>query len=275
MSAPDNRNPIGVVDPWSADHGQARIRTIPVKPFVFPQTNKPSVLGGVLGTAPFTPREILRKTAASEQVGTIDLPTNAWILIDIERPTILESTIPDNNADGPIIAYNYGEIPPVGSLRFQISERTGICFLSNPGKWFVNNISAIASIRCKLMDASNPEVAARFLRQPGVNVVTEGNAALTDATTNTLIRAASRFRRAITLQNVPSDASGTSTAIRFSIDQPTTYLVIAGVWTGKGHRLTTNGAVTLTGDALGRGDIFAVLESAGAASVEFTEYRDL
>lgn len=277
---------VGARSPEPAGKGP-RIESLIVPRVKFPIATRPPAIGGVIGRSPITPDQLVSSGAASEQVGrfvlpkvgTLFAPDTAWKKLNIDRPMIVMSLNVNDSGIlspiGPVIRYNYGKIPQQLS-ESQVSERTGICFLSNPGTWFLKAIQADVeddndNLDCLLIDASNPEVASRFLRQPGVNVINEFNVPVTSAAVPVSIPTGGRFTREVTIQNVPP-AGGAGQELRYALsDSPQPYLAGGGV----GFRLLVNGSATFSGNGLTRGVILVMLEAAGATNVEVAQFRDL
>jgi hypothetical protein len=283
-----NVNPVGGSKPFPRSGLEPSVETVVVTPVRFPTEGKASNLGGVLGRAPFTPRPLLESAIASEAVGrfvlrhgTLVNPDIGWKKLNVERPTIVMSLTTDTpgevllNVDGPRIIYNYGKIPD-SIDQAQRSSNVGTCFLSNAGAWYLRHDppdleDTYPEIDCLLIDASNPEVARRFLEQPGVNFAFEENFNLTEAAATAI--PFGRYARAVTVQNVPPSGSAGG-EVRYCIGQPALYLN-NGAWTGVGFRLLLNGSVTFSGKALTTFGIYACSETAGVATaVEVVRYMD-
>lgn len=276
MPQPPNKNLVGAGTPFSRTGPQ--LTTIPIKAPVFPRQGKSSVLGGITGASPTTPGRLDRATIPSLDTGTILLRVNLWNPVDVDRPSILFSTTPDDNGGGPVFFYNYGRprTTPFGT-NTQVSERGGVCHLSTAGRWWVYNFGGADPVDrlCVVIDAENEQILEKFTNRPGVNYVRESSVNLTDATIEYEIAVGgpSNWRSAMIFQNVPN-AAGTSAPIRFAISQASGYLVTAGVWNGVGFRLQANGSMILSERSLARGKIFACLEAAGDATIEWAEFRD-
>ena len=273
------KNPIGAHSPFARGSGPS-IESLPVKSRPFPESARATTMGGILGRAPVTPGILSGRAVPSFSVTTMTLPVNVWTPIDVERSSLLFSLDTDTDEAGPVYFYAYGRIPsrttPALTAETQVSERGGVCLLSNPGRWFVYNFGGANPIArtVQVIDADNPQVADRLLRRSGVNYINESNVTLNDPTiTYQVAVGPSVWREAITIQNVPTLA-GASAPVRLSLDKPSAYLVTAGAWTGVGFRLLVNGTITLSAKALARGNIFACLEAAGVAQLEWAEFRD-
>jgi hypothetical protein len=278
---------VGAFPPFPRGSGPA-VESIPVRRHPFPTASKAPAMGGLLGRSPITPEKLIRDEVASEQVGRFVLPflgtaaLTPWVKLNVERPTILMSLGVERRgtliSTGPEILYNYGKIPDPDGVSWssvQVSERTGICFLAQAGTWWLRNNEDPengASLDCLLIDASNPEVAAKYLRQPGVNWEFQFNTRINDDTIEYVIPTGGRYTRAVTIQNVP-DVDGISATLRIGVNTPPGYLN-NGVFQGRGLRLLVNGSMTFSHDDLCRGSIIVSLEAAGASALETVQYRD-
>lgn len=267
--------PITGARPFS-NRREPQLETLPVQPVRFPQATKPPAIGSVIGHAPLTPGQLIREGTASQQVGRKLLRFGVWEPITVDRPTILFPLMTNLQTEGPVIRYNYGGIPDV-EADSQVSERCGSCYLSNPGEWWILNKVAPGqsgfTFEALTIDASMPEVAARFMRQAGVNRVDQDNFVIDDATVAVLVASPNRFRRAITLQNV-ADINGSDANLRVCVIGLDTYLIVGGVWTGQGLLLEPGGAMTLEERALSNDGIYVCLEAAGSTALEVVDYFD-
>lgn len=274
--------------PFSRGRGP-ELETLPKKRVVFPAAGVAAGPGGIIGRSPVTPELEADRTIASFAVTRFRLEAPSllsgitWKKITVDRPTIIMSLTtetPSTTVQAPcIILYNYGKIPDERLVAAQslTAERGGICLLSQPGEWYLaawaEDLEQAQYLDCLQFDASNPHVADRFLRQPGVNVQTETHYALTDNTVATLIPFGGRYVRAVTVQNVPPMGAA-GEVVRYVVGQPSTTLVAGAAWTGNGFRLLVNGSVSFEGDALTRFGLYAVMESASAAALEVVRYLD-
>jgi hypothetical protein len=232
------------------------------------------IFGDTRGVTP----PIIRETGApSYIVGRITLPDNEWVAIDVDRPVILYVRRPVEGTDGEAVTlwYNYGAVPVADlDLIAQCSERGGVAFLSGPGRWWVYADLAIANTATvDIIDAFSPGVQSKYLAQPGCNQVRHTNVTVTSLTVATQVAQEQRARIGLTIQNVPTNGGGgTSAVVRISIGMPTTWLSTGAAATGRGIRLSLNNSITFSGDTLSRGDVYAIAEAGGPAALEVVEY---
>jgi hypothetical protein len=268
-------NPVGARAPFPKGEEPA-IQVLPTKPVVYPEATKAAVFGGMIGRSPLTPAPILRESAASDAVGRKRFAFGVWTEVTVDRPTVLWALLNNQETEGPVLLYNYGKIPE-NDESAQLAERCGICYLSQPGTWWVLNKTAAGqpgfTFEALIIDATAPETAARFQRQAGVNRVRQLNYVIDDETVAVLVAAPNRYRRAITVQNVP-DSTGASADLRVCVIGLDTYLIAAGVWTGQGILLAAGGSLTLEQQALSNDGIYVCLEAAGATACEVVDYFD-
>jgi hypothetical protein len=219
---------------------------------------------GLLHGGPLTPEVIDRISPFSHPTGTITI-NQTWKAYNFDRPTILWNPAPDDGVINLGFTYGYGVVPTTlvpGANAFAAfpSERS-IGFISSPGVWWVRAASN-NTLTLLVYDGFNPSVVAKFLDRGGCNYLNEANIAVASAVATTTILPANGGRSALTLQNVGA------VNVRIAVGQPAAYLLTAG----NGVRLTPNASITYAGDTLSRGTVLAILEAAGATTIEYLEF---
>jgi hypothetical protein len=204
-----------------------------------------------------------------------------WTLYQVDRPTILVSLQADNLyagvSDGPIIYYAWGR-KPTRFAEAQHAEHGGICFLSNPGPWWLLLVgqdsagvsSAVSFVDLVAIDAWNPGVAMKWLSEPGPNAIIQANIHLASIAASAQVVGPNRGRIALTIQNVPP-AGSAGLAVRISVNQAAGYLDALGV----GIQLPIGSSMTFQADSLCRGSIRAIIDAAAAGAgtnIERLEY---
>jgi hypothetical protein len=110
-------------------------------------------------------------------VGPFDRPMIVWP-IDVIQGLSTDSTGDAlvNGLEGGNILYSPNTIPTTDADAY-VSDGMGVCYLSNPGLWWLkySNVaaSAITKVTCLLLDASDPSQAAKIMNQAGCQVAVD------------------------------------------------------------------------------------------------------
>jgi len=211
---------------------------------------------------PITPELLVARQSGAVDLNPTYLQAQTWLAIRVDRPVLLiprdtiqyvvQATTTTQNGDG-LIYYAPSRQPTnlgtAGNGDVQKSTRYGVCYLSNPGVWYVYYNRAAQTLGMLVIDASDPNVAARYLSEAGIHGVRFQTFPALAASTN--IVAANRDRIAMTVQSTGS------APVRISFVAPAT--------TTSGFRLVSSvgAAITFSGDTNYRGQLWGIEESAG------------
>jgi hypothetical protein len=221
--------------------------------------------------APPTVTPLIEKLRYSPaiQLATSTVKGGEWTPFDAKFPLILwpikctDGAVTFGGGSQYVQLYAPVAIPNDDTVA-QRSIGAGVVYLPAPGKWYVKNSGPSTSIVTFIViDARDPAVAARYLSEGGnhrASVQTNVTVPLSGASVQLL--AANRNRRGFVVYSFTA-----SSQIRLGYGQS----AVAGV----GQKLFGAGNTSFSafGDAVYKGDINAVSETAADASVAVVEYE--
>lgn len=252
----------------------APVRGAPIPPEPTLSGGIPSAAGS-MGSAPTTNALVAARFNPAIVSNPTTLTGNAsdgqgYVRFDIDRPTIVAST--SGNMDG--VFYYAPDRPPRIDLHANRSVQHGICYLSNPGTWWIKYSGTTCDV--VFHDASDGGVASRYLSEPGCHYTAQTHLTVTSTVTPIALLAPNILRKSILIQNLTPTNS-----IRLAFDgqNPANGGPIGTypTWGGPlGVRLSgvTGSVITLAGDTSVKGYVLAILEGGAAtgAEIEIVEW---
>jgi hypothetical protein len=220
---------------------------------------------GCFPPGPNTDPRLASRSWPTLKVNVDSLPNGQWKEIEVDRPTIITPSCaritkpifyhPDRISD--CVTISSGVSTPAASTttapsdQYLQSVRHGVCYLSGPGKWWLyNSMSFVCPIW--VIDASDPNVAARMLNEPGSSGVTNtGNGAFTNVVVTTsdgLLLQGNRARGAVILQHTSRDNADAANTADVYIAFEATAALGAGMYLGGGQTIALQNEICFRGN---------------------------
>ena len=206
----------------------------------------------------------------------VTTPTNGWHMIRCDRPMIVwpfSTTIEGGTGKPGIGTYSTGAARVISFAPNRIpsnvedaqrSKGAGVCYLPNPGRWYLranlDGDETKVTINYLLIDAQDPAVAARYLSEPGCHRIrTNSTVNVTNASTILVGQNRNRTGLLLTATAGPLGAPAIQ-QIRLAFGD--TADAANGNWVGT----STNGILSMFGDACWKGSVSGIYSGANAAA---------